>query len=78
MMWSKYTYQQLIIIKDYNENQKNNCSSNFSFHCVRNGSFDIIINCYPIEESDIVKALNVHVVKDGYDWKISKCEYNER
>lgn len=43
---------------------------------VQNGSFDIIVNGHPVEESDLVRELTVHVVKDGYGWKISNCMYN--
>jgi len=42
---------------------------------VQNGSFDIIVNGHPVEESDLVRELTVHVVKDGYGWKISNCMY---
>ena len=42
---------------------------------VQNGSFDIVVNCHPVEESDLVRELTVHVVKDGYGWKISNCMY---
>ena len=42
---------------------------------VQNGSFDIVVNGHPVEESDLVRELTVHVVKDGYGWKISNCMY---
>ncbi|MBQ7028516.1 MAG: hypothetical protein IJN14_09005 [Ruminococcus sp.] len=42
---------------------------------VQNGSFDIIVNGHPVEESDLVRELTVRVVKDGYGWKISNCMY---
>ena len=44
---------------------------------VQNGSFDIVVYCHAAEESNMVKDLIVHVEKDGYGWKISKCEYDE-
>lgn len=44
---------------------------------VQNGSFDIVVCCHAAEESNMVKDLIVHVEKDGYGWKISKCEYDE-
>ena len=43
----------------------------------QNGSFDIVVCCYAAEESNMVKDLIVHVEKEGYGWKISKCEYDE-
>ncbi len=42
---------------------------------VQNGSFDIVVNGHPVEESDLVRELTVNVVKDGYGWKISNCMY---
>lgn len=42
---------------------------------VQNGSFDIVVNGHPVEESDLVRELTVRVVKDGYGWKISNCMY---
>lgn len=39
---------------------------------VQNGSFDIFVKCYC--NDDMIQNLTVNVVKDGYCWKINRCE----